>query len=72
MIENLSDELFLHRFVAVTKLQRKIDNHLSIHGISLNEYIILYQLRHARTGILRRVELAELVGVTASGVTRLF
>ena len=65
------EELFIHQFVNVSKLHRRIDNQLSIHGISLNEYIILYQLAVAEQNTLRRIELAELVGVTASGVTRL-
>jgi len=41
------EELFIHQFVNVSKLHRRIDNQLSIHGISLNEYIILYQLAAA-------------------------
>ena len=64
-------EKFIHQFVGINKLQRRVDRHLSIHGISLNEYIILRKLSFAINKTLRRTELAEVIGVTASGVTRL-
>lgn len=54
-----------------TKLTKSADNHLSIHGLSFTEFIIMHHLHHAPTKTMRRIELADAVGITASGVTRL-
>ncbi len=64
-------DMLLSQSVLFTKLQRRLDNQLSIHGISFKEYLILKCLYDAPEHLLRRIELAELIGVTASGVTRL-
>lgn len=53
------------------KLIRKVDSQLSIHGISFSEYMILYHLDSAPTKTMRRIDLAEMVGLSASGVTRM-
>jgi DNA-binding MarR family transcriptional regulator len=41
------------------------------HGLTLNDYEVLLHLSHADGGRLRRVDLAERVLLTASGITRL-
>jgi DNA-binding MarR family transcriptional regulator len=41
------------------------------HGLTLNDYEVLLHLSHADGGMLRRVDLAERVLLTASGITRL-
>ena len=41
------------------------------HGLTLNEYEVLLHLSHAPDQALKRVELAERVLLTASGMTRL-
>src|SRR2546430_16831709 len=41
------------------------------HGLNLNDYEVLLHLSHAEGGMMRRVDLAERVLLTASGVTRL-
>jgi DNA-binding MarR family transcriptional regulator len=41
------------------------------HGLTLNEYEVLLHLSHAPEEALKRVELAERVLLTASGMTRL-
>ena len=53
------------------KLIKKVDSDLSVHGISYGEYMILYYLDSAPTKTMRRIDLAELVGISASGVTRM-
>lgn len=60
---------FLRAHAAITRelsaqLQRE-------HNLTLNDYEVLLHLSHAEGGRLRRVDLAEQVLLTASGITRL-
>jgi DNA-binding MarR family transcriptional regulator len=56
---------------AYAVLLRRFDNALgSHHGISFSDFQLLNHLARAPGGRLRRVDLAERVGLTASGVTR--
>jgi DNA-binding MarR family transcriptional regulator len=60
---------FLRAHAAITRelsaqLQRE-------HGLTINDYDVLLQLSHAEGEMLRRVDLAERVLLTASGITRL-
>jgi DNA-binding MarR family transcriptional regulator len=41
------------------------------HGLTLNDYEVLLHLSHAEGGRMRRVDLAEQIVLTASGITRL-
>jgi len=53
-------------------ISKKIENNLGcIHGIGLTEYMVLHNLVNAPNKTLRRVDLANSVGRTASGVTRM-
>ncbi|MEH6565272.1 MAG: MarR family transcriptional regulator [Halopseudomonas sp.] len=54
-----------------SKIQKRLAGPLSCHGISLTDYLVLQQLAHAPDKRLRRVDLAQQVGLSASGVTRL-
>ena len=52
-------------------MTRRLDNALSsLHGLSFGDFTILYHLSRAPANRLRRVDLAERLGLTASGVTR--
>jgi DNA-binding MarR family transcriptional regulator len=60
---------FLRSHSAITRelsaqLQRE-------HGLTLNDYEVLLHLSHAEHGMMRRVDLAEKILLTASGITRL-
>jgi len=56
---------------AYATLTRRLDNALSsLHGLSFGDFMILYYLGRAPGKKLRRIDLAERLGVTASGVTR--
>jgi DNA-binding MarR family transcriptional regulator len=60
---------FLRAHAAITRelsaqLQRE-------HDLTLNDYEVLVHLSHAEGGRLRRVDLAQEVLLTASGITRL-
>jgi len=52
-----------------TQLNRRLDSRLG--GLGFNELIILSFLHHAENQKMRRIDLAEKIGFTASGVTRL-
>ena len=60
-------------FINLAKIQaimnRRFDSGLG--GLGFNEFIILYHLSQAEGEKMRRIDLAEKIGLTASGVTRL-
>lgn len=41
------------------------------HGLAVNDFEALLQLSHACDGAMRRIDLADALGLSASGVTRL-
>ena len=49
---------------------KRIESQLSIHGISFTEFLVMHRLSAAPSKTLRRIDLAESVGLSASGVTR--
>jgi DNA-binding MarR family transcriptional regulator len=60
---------FLRAHAAITReLSAQLQGE---HGLTLNDYEVLLHLSHAEGGRLRRVDLAERVVLTASGITRL-
>src|ERR687890_181820 len=64
-------ELCLRLARANAVLLRRFDNALgSQHGISFSDFQLLNHLSRAPGARLRRVDLAERLGLTASGVTR--
>ncbi|MNJ95423.1 transcriptional regulator SlyA [compost metagenome] len=50
-------------------ITKKFDG-LSLHGLSLTDFMILHILSQAPGNRLRRIDLAESTGLTASGITR--
>jgi DNA-binding MarR family transcriptional regulator len=67
----LTTELVMSLSSLHSKLIKKIDQRLSAHGISFTEFMVLSRLDAAPDKTLRRIDLAESVGLSASGVTRL-
>lgn len=58
----------------LTKVQSVISrrfDRLSMHGIGFSDFTILYLLSKAGGEKMRRIDLAEKIGLTASGVTRM-
>lgn len=53
------------------KIQKKVGGALSVHGIGLTEYLVLNQLYTAKDQKMRRSDLAEQVGLSPSGITRM-
>ncbi|MGW2102370.1 MarR family winged helix-turn-helix transcriptional regulator [Streptomyces olivaceoviridis] len=69
MSEGLDAALRLVR--AQSALVRRFDARLGgLHGVSLADFTLLLRLEQAPGGRMRRVDLAESLGLTASGVTR--
>jgi DNA-binding MarR family transcriptional regulator len=60
---------FLRSHAAITR-QLNADL-LNDHGLTLSDYEVLLRLANAENGMMRRVDLAQSVLLTASGITRL-
>jgi DNA-binding MarR family transcriptional regulator len=71
MSENTESELVINIINLQSKIQKQVGGALSVHGIGLSEYLVLNQLFIAPTQKMRRSDLAERVGLSPSGITRL-
>ena len=60
---------FLRAHAAVTRALNA--DLMQTHGLTLNDYEVLLLLAHAEERALRRVDLAQRLVLTASGITRL-
>jgi DNA-binding MarR family transcriptional regulator len=69
MANNQTLQFFLNSAKFQTKLSRRLDSKLG--GLGFNEFIILYRLNEAEKEKMRRIDLADSIGLTASGITRL-
>lgn len=68
---NQEAQLILSMINLNSKIHRKLGGALSVHGLGVSEFLVLSELRIAPGQTMRRVDLAEGIGLTASGVTRL-
>lgn len=69
---NKHSEAAIAIWVKAASLTRKMDASLaSVHGIGFLEYIVLHQLINAPGKAMRRIDLANEICRTASGVTRM-
>ncbi|HEY8569932.1 MarR family winged helix-turn-helix transcriptional regulator [Microbulbifer sp.] len=69
-MSNTSSAFIINNAILAAKLARKAGNRLSVHGISLTEYLVMDYLCQCPQEV-SRIELAEYLGMSASGVTRL-
>ncbi|WP_204902998.1 MarR family winged helix-turn-helix transcriptional regulator [Microbulbifer mangrovi] len=69
-MSNNSASLVIQNALLAAKLARRAGNRLSVHGISLTEYLVMDYLCGCPQEV-SRIELAEYLGMSASGVTRL-
>ena len=71
-MENISFTLkfFLNLTMTQALIARKFDSRLSLHSLSLNDFMILFHLSRAPEEKLRRIDLAEKVGLSASAITK--
>lgn len=51
-------------------ISRRFDR-LNMHGIGFTDFMILYFLNQSAGKSMRRIDLAEKAGITASGITRI-
>jgi DNA-binding MarR family transcriptional regulator len=63
-------DCLLHLTTLQAQLHKAVDRRLSLHGISFSEFYILFYLGSSETQTMRRIDLAERVGLSASGITR--
>ena len=72
LIEQASARTFAALLRAHAAATRSLSAQLSAdHGLTLSDYEVLLRLAHAEDRRMRRVDLAEEVLLTASGITRL-
>lgn len=68
---SVSSAFVIQNAQLASKLSKRVENQLGPHGISFTEYMIMHHLDSSPLKTMRRIELAEQVGISASGVTRL-
>jgi DNA-binding MarR family transcriptional regulator len=56
---------------SLAKTNAILERRLSVHGLAFNDFMILFYLNEAPDKKLRRIDLAEKLGLTASGITRM-
>ena len=69
--KSISSQLIIQNALLASRLSRKVGNRLSVHGISLNDYLVMDYLSNCPHKEVSRIELAEHLGMSASGITRL-
>ena len=62
-------KFFLNLTMTQAVTARRLDATLSLHSISLSDFMMLFHLSRAPEQKLRRIDLAEKVGLSASAVT---
>jgi len=67
----LSATFIIQNAVLASNLAKKMEHQLDFHGISFTEFMIMHHLKGAPLNTMRRIELAQHVGLSASGITRL-
>ncbi len=69
--EPLGTTIVIQNALLASRLARRVGNRLSMHGINLTEYLVMHYLSGSPQNAVPRIELAEHIGMSASGVTRL-
>ncbi len=70
-VPSVSSTFVIHNALLASRLAKRAGHGLSAHGISLSEYLAMHYLHASPYGAVPRIELAEHLGMSASGVTRL-
>ncbi len=68
----MSKDALMTLWLKSANITKTLDNSLgAIHGIGFVEFMVLHNLTNAPNQCMRRIDMAESVGRTASGVTRM-
>ncbi|MCE2029170.1 MarR family winged helix-turn-helix transcriptional regulator [Sessilibacter corallicola] len=71
-LESKYGEITKSLWLKTTVVSKHLDNSLgAVHGIGLTEYMVLHTLMSAPNHALRRIDIAESLARTASGITRM-
>ena len=68
---SISSSVVIQNALLASRMARRITHRLSVHGISLSEYLVMDYLDKCPQKAVPRIELADHLGMSASGVTRL-
>ena len=71
MTKSAESDLLIQFSKTATALEKRFDSWLFIHGISFSEFLVMHELNQVDSMVLPRVQLAEIMGVSPSGVTRM-
>lgn len=71
MPESQQVQFFVTLSQYLNRLGKRMDAWLIVHGLSVTEFVVMYELEQAENNTLTRSKLAEHMGLTASGITRL-
>lgn len=69
-VVNPALKILMNLAKAQAVISRRFDR-LNVHGIGFNDLMILYVLQQSTDGKMRRIDLADQIGLTASGITRM-
>lgn len=64
-------KLVMDLSVLQSKILKRVESQLSLHGLSFSEFMVMYRLNQAPQQTMRRIDLAEQIGLSASGITRM-
>jgi DNA-binding MarR family transcriptional regulator len=67
---SLPQELGLTILALKARYEKRLEQQFYLQGINLTEFLVLKALSEAPESMLRRVDLAQVVGLSASGITR--
>jgi DNA-binding MarR family transcriptional regulator len=69
--DSTGSTFLIQNALLASRLSRRVGNYLSVHGLSLAEYLVLRRLEASPHKAVPRIELAEYIGMSASGITRM-
>lgn len=69
--DSLSAIFIIQNALLASRLSKRVAGFLTPHGLSFTEYLLMHYLKNAPLEAIPRIELAEQLGMSASGITRL-
>ncbi|QDU35548.1 HTH-type transcriptional regulator MhqR [Poriferisphaera corsica] len=69
--DSVSAMIVIQNALLASAMSKRVGNHLCVHGLSVSDYLVMHYLNGSPHGAVPRIELAEHLGMSASGVTRM-